>query len=826
MIGLRLKLLLPVIVVYALLAASIHFAWGPNMLQQKRAHILERETTVLKSLNPGVIHMLLARDFAALYSTLDMQLELNQNHRWISIELINPQGKRLYPLSDNEAAVGDSAAHLTITNRLDLEGEFLGTINLRLNITSELELERQRIENLEWLTLIFFGLLMSGGALIQNILICKPLIRLTSAASRMANGDFDTNLPRPSRDEIGQLIHSFTDMRCDLRRDTQRREQAEADLRHANETLEQRVMERTQALRSVNEKLNQEIVEHQEARERLRLTATVFENTSDAIVITDGDAKIVEVNPAFCTIMGYEKHEVIGNNPKAFKSSRHDRAFYEAMWNSITTQGHWQGEIWDQRKDGKAFPKRLTINTVFGKDGVADYYVGIFSDISDIKKAAQQLEDLAYFDPLTGCPNRFSFRERLNHELTIAKRTKQKLALLFVDLDRFKDVNDTFGHQAGDLLLKQVAQRLGSCVREEDTIARMGGDEFTIIVNRVDQGRSLERIAQEIIDRIQESVIFEEHDIYIGASVGIAIYPDDGEEADILLKNADMAMYRAKQLRQGGFAYFHPDMNAAVEKRRYLEGMIRKGLTHDEFVVHYQPKVNIRSGRICAMEALVRWRQNDQALMPPDDFIPFAEETGLIMSLGNWILKTACEEAKSWVDLGHDDVRVAVNLSAIQFEKKDLLDNIRQALEETGLSPNNLELEITESAVLDNIDRALMLLTELSRMGIAISIDDFGTGYSSLYYLKRLPIQTIKIDKSFIRDIHTDTNDAAIVSAIISMARDLNMKVLAEGVETADQLTFLRGKLCTEMQGHIFSPALPLREAVSFLEGKMLSLAE
>ncbi len=449
--------------------------------------------------------------------------------------------------------------------------------------------------------------------------------------------------------------------------------------------------------------------------------------------------------------------------------------------------------------------------------------MGICSDISDAKQAAQQLEERAYYDSLTGCPNRFLFMERLNHELTVAKRTQQKLALLFIDLNRFKDVNDTFGHQMGDLLLEQVSLQLSSCIREEDTLARMGGDEFAIIVNRVDQGAALERIAQEIITRLQEAIVIEGHDIYIGASIGIAIYPDDAKETNTLLKHADMAMYRAKQQRQGGIAYFHPGLNDAVEKRKYLETRIRKGLGQDEFVLHYQPKVDISSGKICAMEALIRWRQEDQTLVLPNNFIPFAEETGLIVSLGRWVLKTACREARTWIDVGHSDVRVAVNLSAIQFERMDLLDNIRQTLNETGVSPKNLELEITESVVLENIDRAHKLLDELAGMGVSISIDDFGTGYSSLYYLKRLPIQTIKIDKSFIRDIHTDANDAAIVSAIISIARDLKIKVLAEGVETEEQLAFLKNKRCTEMQGHIFSRALPFNEAFSLLSGQMPS---
>jgi len=817
MIRLRTKLLLPIIVVYVIFTAIIHFVLGPDMIGQKRLDITERETEVLKSLAPGVASMLAAGDLGALYYAIDTQLSQNRDDGWWSIELFTRDGKRIYPLRAAREFTGSTENKVTIEAKVEQEGNILGALVLTTDVGPGLDKASERIDMLEWIAMALFGLLVAVAAFLQNIWVSRPLDGLTRAATEMAEGDFYAKLPPFRPDEIGQLTRAFELMRHNLLYDTKKRERAEADLRQAHDSLEQHVQGRTRELEIANRKLNDEIVDHQKARERLRLTATVFDNTSEAIIITDKNSKIVDVNHAFSKITGYEKPEVMGKNPNIQQSGRHDKAFYQAMWESIQATGHWKGEIWDKRKNGKIYPKWLTINTVLGEDGEPANYVGIFSDISDVKAAEQKLEKLAYYDVLTGCPNRYLFKERLTHELSIAKRTHEQLALLFIDLDRFKDVNDTLGHKAGDELLQLVARRLISCVREEDTVARMGGDEFTIIINRIQAGGALDRIAQNMLDCLQEPVHIEGHEVFVGGSIGITICPDDSDDFETLVKYADMAMYRAKEKGRGLFEYFHSDMNIAVEQRVDLEANLRRGLIENEFELHYQPKISIGGGRIVGMEALVRWNHNGE-LLPPKDFIPFCEENGFIVPLGNWVLKQACQDAKRWIEKGHAGVRVAVNVSAVQFEQDDLADIVSSVLEEVGLAPQYLEVEVTESVVMGNVEHAGEMLGRLSDMGVTISIDDFGVGYSSLSYLKRLPIDTIKIDKTFIQDIGSGANDSAIVSAIVSMAHDLSMNVLAEGVETEEQLAFLTMKLCPEIQGYIFSSPLPITKAIQLMQ--------
>jgi diguanylate cyclase (GGDEF)-like protein/PAS domain S-box-containing protein len=600
--------------------------------------------------------------------------------------------------------------------------------------------------------------------------------------------------------------------------DISERKEAEHRLRKAHDELEVRVDQRTKSLQEVNKLLMEEAAERQKAEERLRLTAKVFENTSEAIVITHPDGNIVEINQAYCDISGYSREELIGKNPRVNKSNHHDKAFYQDMWRRILESGTWTGEIWDRRKNGELYPKWLTINAVKNDQNATSHYVGIFSDITEVKHTEKKLEQLAYNDALTGLPNRSLFRERLEHSIVTAKRQRSRLAVMFIDLDRFKQVNDTFGHAAGDKLLKIVAQRLTSCVRNADTVARLGGDEFTIIITDIEDVQGVTRACLNILEEIPKPMEVSGQEVFVETSIGISLFPEDGEDFDTLTKNADVAMYQSKKDGRNKFTFFADNMNERTSRRLALEAQLRHGIARNEFQLYYQPKVDFSTGMIVSMEALVRWNHPDEGLISPVEFIPLAEETNLILPLGQLIFEMACRQMRKWVDAGYGHLCMAVNLSPIQFKQESLIENIRQILDETGLDPNLLELEITESVVVDGVEEAIVILTKIREMGLHIAMDDFGAGYSSLSYIKRLPIETLKIDQSFVRDLTIDSDDATIVTAIIAMAKNLDMKVVAEGVETKEQADFLRSKDCGMMQGYYYSKPLPPEEFFALLE--------
>ncbi len=608
--------------------------------------------------------------------------------------------------------------------------------------------------------------------------------------------------------------------------DVTERRQAREALQQAHDTLEERVAERTEQLSRAVATLEREVAERREAEGRLELTAKVFDNTNEAIVITDRANRIVDVNAAFTRITQYPPGEALGQDPGFMKSGRHDRAFYSAMWHALWKEGRWQGEIWDRRKNGEVYPKWLTIDTVRDEQGEITHCIGVFSDISTLKTAEERLEHLAFHDTLTGLPNRHLFRNRLEHELNGTEREKRKIAVLFIDLDNFKDVNDTLGHAVGDQLLVEMARRIQGCVREEDTVARMGGDEFTVILSNIDRKKGLVRAVNAALEAIRAPVRIDGHDITAGASIGIAIHPDDGKDFTTLTKNADAAMYQAKENGRNSFEFYRPEIQAAAMQRLAMEQDLRNALEQDEFHFHFQPLVDLHGGKVTGMEALLRWRNAKGENIPPDAFIPVAEETGLIVPLGLWGLRTACGKARIWADRGHDDFRVAVNLSVRQFRQGSLADTVRRTLEETGLAAQFLELEVTESMVMENMDLVVGSLQELREMGVHISMDDFGTGYSSLSHLKRLPIHTLKIDRSFVRDLTTDPDDRAIVLAIISLAHNLNLKVVAEGVENPAQLEFLKKNGCDVAQGYLFSRPLPAEDFGGFLKGNDHSWGE
>lgn len=563
--------------------------------------------------------------------------------------------------------------------------------------------------------------------------------------------------------------------------------------------------------------LQEDITRRRQDEETLRLWATVFENSGEGVMITDHENRIIHVNKAFTEISGYGAGEVIGKNPRMLGSGRHGDAFFEDMWNALTRTGHWQGEIWDRRKNGEVYPKWLGISAVRDPSGLPTHYVAIFSDISERKAAQDRIEHLAHHDPLTGLPNRVLLSDRFAQALAHADRTGARIAMLFLDLDRLKTINDSLGHAVGDKLLQTLVGRLLECVRETDTVSRQGGDEFVMLIADVPGPESVADIAQKILAHVGREFQVEGLTLTGSFSIGISLYPDDGEDFETLLRKADTAMYHAKEAGRNTYRFFTEQMNVNALERLLMQNSMRQGLERGEFLLHYQPQIDLASGSVVGVEALLRWNRPGVGLMAPDRFIPVAEESGQIIALGEWVLHEACRQAQAWQGAGLPPMRMAVNISALQLQRGNLLDTVAGALEASGLDPRMLELELTESILIQNVDRNLDTVRELKARGIEIAIDDFGTGYSSLAYLKRLAVDRIKIDRSFVRDISTDPEDAAIVRAVIQMAQSLQLVTLAEGVETREQLDFLRVAGCHEAQGYLFAHPLPADRIAAYL---------
>ena len=552
-----------------------------------------------------------------------------------------------------------------------------------------------------------------------------------------------------------------------------------------------------------------DITEHRRLEQQLKLDRTIIEQAEEAIVITDFEAIILDINEAYTLITGYERSEVLGKNPRINQSGRHEKPFYEEMWRQLINLGTWSGEIWDRRKNGEIFQKWLTINAIKDHNNRTVNYVGVFTDITEKKNIERKLKNLLFYDPLTKLPNRTLFHERLGQAILNSQNHDASLVLFCIDLDRFKDINDSLGHKVGDELLIQVANRIRSGVRKHDIVARLCGDEFTVILSEIKLRESISHLARRMIHLIQQPFYINDEELFVDAGIGISIYPDDGRDTDTLIKNADTALHYAKERERGSFQYFSSQMNQKLVHRIALEKHLRHALDNEEFILHYQPKYALESEAIVGMEALIRWQHPEEGLISPAEFIPIAEESSVITAMGIWCLKTACRQIKDWEREGLGLYRVAVNLSSKQFQSRELLKIIQDTLEETGLAPQFLELEITESTIMEDPGHTVELLHDIRNLGVRIAIDDFGTGYSSLAYLKKFPIHTLKIDQAFIADLTKDSDDAAIVESIVSMARNLNLEVVAEGVETRDQVDFLKKIQCQEAQGYYFSKPLP-----------------
>ncbi|UJP01483.1 MAG: EAL domain-containing protein [Nitrosomonas sp.] len=554
------------------------------------------------------------------------------------------------------------------------------------------------------------------------------------------------------------------------------------------------------------------------AAETLKQAAAVFESSREGVVITDLEPRILAINRAYIEITGYSEAQVLGKNPKIIKSGHHGKSFYQAMWASLKSVGHWSGEIWNRRRNGEIYPQWLTISTVCNDRNEPCNYVGVFADITQMKQSEARLAHLAHYDPLTGLPNRLLVQSRLHHAIERAQRHNLRIATLYVDLDRFKNINDSLGHPIGDELLIMLAARLKKRLREEDSLARLGGDEFLLVLEDIKEPSESATVAQTLIDLLATPFELPSgHEIFINASIGISLFPDDASNVTELIQHADMAMYLAKKEGRSTYRYHTEALSIAANERLVMETRLRHALTAGEFVLHYQPLIDAQSGRVVGVEALVRWQPPGEAIVPPGKFIPIAEETGLIVPLGEWVLRTACAQGRAWIDAGFAPLVMAVNLSVRQFQSENLADVIQQVLEETKLPAACLELELTESMFLEHAERSIDTLKTLKAPGIQLAIDDFGTGYSSLTYLKRFPIDKLKIDQSFVRGLAHDPNDREIAATIIAMARGLKLSVLAEGVESEQQLAFLRQHGCDYYQGFLFHRPAPAQELEAWL---------
>jgi len=565
-----------------------------------------------------------------------------------------------------------------------------------------------------------------------------------------------------------------------------------------------------------------DISDRKKAEHQLRIAATAFE-VQEGILITDADNVILQVNRAFTNITGYTAIEAIGKNPRIFSSGRHDANFYTAMWKDIQRTGGWDGEIWNRRKNGEVYPEHLTITVVKDPNGIVTNYVATITDFTMNRAAEEKIKNLAFYDPLTGLPNRRLLVDRIGHALSSSARAGREGAILFIDLDNFKKLNDTLGHDIGDLLLQQVARRLESCVRESDTVSRVGGDEFVVMLEMLSKdsqkaAAQTQTVSEKILVTLSQLYQLSTYDYHITASIGATLFNGRQQAIEELLKQADIAMYQAKKAGRDTLRFFNSQMQTTIDARASLENELRIAIENRQFHLYYQIQVDSSRSPLGA-EALIRWIHPERGLVSPAQFIPLAEETGLILPIGQWVLETACAQLKAWQQqVLTSDLILAVNVSAKQFHQADFVALVQAAVQLHAIHPMRLKLELTESILLESIEDTIATMDALKKIGVKLSLDDFGTGYSSLQYLKRLPLDQLKIDQSFVRDIGTDSNDRAIVRTIIAMAQSLNLDVIAEGVETEEHRQLLLDKGCTHFQGYLFSKPVPVEQFEALLK--------
>jgi diguanylate cyclase (GGDEF)-like protein/PAS domain S-box-containing protein len=590
---------------------------------------------------------------------------------------------------------------------------------------------------------------------------------------------------------------------------------AQSELGRLSDDINDLVQRLRQSLLHAHERNLEQVV-----TERLRLAAEVFNNSQEGILVTDRHNRILTVNKAFTDITGYTESEVTGQAPSMLASGRHGADFYAGMWAALLDSGAWKGELWNRRKNGDIMPNWYSINVLRDASGGIINFVAIFSDITGRKEAEQRIEFLAHHDALTQLPNRVLLRDRFLLARAAAQRGQGLIAMLFIDLDNFKHINDNWGHQAGDQFLITTVERLQREVRESDTICRQGGDEFIIMLSDVPDMEVVTRVARNILHALSETASVDGHAVGVSASIGISLFPDDSADFDTLLGNADAAMYEAKAGGKNGYRFFTEQMNHDAVERADLQAQLRHALNRQEFALYYQPQVNFANTEVTGVEALIRWNHPVQGLISPDTFIPLAEECGLIIPLGEWVLVEAARQGCAWARAGIQGLTVAVNISALQFNRSDFYETVARTLEQSGFAPHLLELELTESVLLKDMDTAFVTIQRLKNLGVRLSIDDFGTGYSSLSYLKKINVDKLKIDRTFVRDICDDPDDVAIVRAIIQLGKALDLHVIAEGVETEEQALLLKNHGCDEAQGYLYGRPQPAQDLAALLAGR------
>ena len=566
---------------------------------------------------------------------------------------------------------------------------------------------------------------------------------------------------------------------------------------------------------------HRDITEHKKIQQQLHFASRVFENASEGIVITDESNHICSVNLAFQKVTGYSSEEVLGGNPNILKSGQHNDDFYQTMWNSINMNGSWQGEIYNRRKDGSIYPSSVNISIVHDKSTNTYHHIAVFSDLSPIKHTEKQLNFFQYYDPLTSLPNRTLFTKLLEHALQQAKHNNSQLALLSMDLDQFKTINESFGTNFGNQVLIETIQRLKNVLCGTDVISRFNGDEFNVLITQIDNLEIAHLTAHRIIESMEKPYILGDQCVYISMCVGVAFYPSDGGDTETLQRNADTALHQAKLQGRNSLCFFASEMTQLAKQRLSLDTELRRALIEDELLLYYQPQIELKTGTLVGLEALVRWQHPEKGIILPSEFIPMAEESGLIVMIGEWVLRRACQQIKQWLAKGFQVPSVAVNVSAIQLNRGNLLITIQKALRDYDILPHWLELEITESSVMSDLTEAAKILAQLKALGFRLSIDDFGTGYSSMSYLQQLNVDKLKIDISFVRTMTHDTGKAAIVRAIIALGHSLDLDVIAEGVENEEQMEGLRKLHCDMIQGYIISKALPPADIETFFKRRV-----